>query len=156
MKEAIAEARVRFGLAETCRTASCYEAGRDGFRLHRLLKQMDVENVVVDSGSIKVDRRARRAKTDRLDAEDLATMLVRFASGEAKLWHAVHVPTPKQEDARHLQREIRTLKKEGTRSENRVRGLLAGQGLAVKMVGGASWSRWSPSGSGTDRRFPRD
>ncbi len=133
MKKAIAKARVRFGLAETCRTVSCYEAGRDGFWLDRLLKQMNVGNVVVDSGSIKVDRRARRAKTDRLDAEELVTMLVRFVSGETKVWHAVHVPTPEQEDARHLQREIRTLKKEGTRSVNRVRGLLAGQGVAVKM-----------------------
>ncbi|MBK8595330.1 MAG: IS110 family transposase [Holophagales bacterium] len=133
MKRTIAKARTRFKVSATCPVASCYEAGRDGFWLDRLLKQMSVENVVVDSGSIKVDRRARRAKTDRLDAEDLVTMLVRYVSGEPKVWHVVHVPSPEQEDARHLQREIRTLKKEQTRIVNRVRGLLASQGVSVKM-----------------------
>jgi transposase len=133
MKKAIAKAQARFGAGPTCSVASCYEAGRDGFWLDRLLKQMGAANVVVDSGSIKVDRRARRAKTDRLDAEDLLKMLVRHVSGEPKVWHVVHVPTPEQEDARHLQREIRTLTKEQTRIVNRVRGLLASQGVAVKM-----------------------
>jgi transposase len=133
MMKTIAKARARFEVSPTCPIASCYEAGRDGFWLDRLLKQKGVANVVVDSGSIKVDRRARRAKTDRLDAEDLLTMLVRHISGEPKVWHVVHVPTPEQEDARHLQREIRTLKKEQTRVVNRVRGLLASQGVAVKM-----------------------
>jgi transposase len=133
MKKTIAKARARFGVNATCPVASCYEAGRDGFWLDRLLKQMGGTNVVVDSGSIKVDRRARRAKTDRLDAEDLLTMLVRHVAGEPKVWHVVHVPTPEEEDARHLQREIRTLKKEETRIVNRVRGLLANQGVAVKM-----------------------
>lgn len=133
MKKTIAKAQARFGVNATCPIASCYEAGRDGFWLDRLLKQMGVTNVVVDSGSIKVDRRARRAKTDRLDAEDLLTMLVRHVAGEPKVWHVVHVPTPEEEDARHLQREIRTLKKEQTRIVNRVRGLLASQGVAVKM-----------------------
>lgn len=133
MKKAIVKARARFGASEICAIASCYEAGRDGFWLDRLLKQMGAANVVVDSGSIKVDRRARRAKTDRLDAEDLLKMLVRHVSGEPKVWHVVHVPTPEEEDARHLQREIRTLTKEQTRIVNRVRGLLASQGVAVKM-----------------------
>ncbi|MBK8595317.1 MAG: transposase [Holophagales bacterium] len=133
MKKTIAKARTRFKVSATCPVASCYEAGRDGFWLDRLLKQMSVENVVVDSGSIKVDRRARRAKTDRLDAEDLVTMLVRYVSGEPKVWHVVRVPSPEQEDARHLQREIRSLKKEQTRIVNRVRGLLASQGVSVKM-----------------------
>ncbi|MBK9966623.1 MAG: transposase [Holophagales bacterium] len=133
MKRTIAKARTRFKVSATCPVASCYEAGRDGFWLDRLLKQMSVENVVVDSGSIKVDRRARRAKTDRLDAEDLVTMLVRYVSGEPKVWHVVRVPSPEQEDARHLQREIRSLKKEQTRIVNRVRGLLASQGVSVKM-----------------------
>ena len=133
MKKAIAKARARFGVSPACPIASCYEAGRDGFWLDRLLEQMGVANVVVDSGSIKVDRRARRAKTDRLDAEDLLKMLVRHVSGEPKVWHVVHVPTPEEEDARHLQREIRTLKKEQTRLINRVKGLLAGHGVAVRI-----------------------
>jgi transposase len=130
--EAIRKARVRLGLPEVCPVFSCYEAGRDGFWLHRLLEQMGVENLVVDSSSIEVNRRARRAKTDRLDAEKLLSMLLRYYSGEKKLWSVVHVPTPEQEDGRHLQREIRTLKKEQTRQINRIRGLLANQGVAVK------------------------
>ena len=133
MKRTIAKAKARFGLAPACPVMSCYEAGRDGFWLARLLGQIGVLNVVVDAASIQVDRRARRAKTDRLDAEALLKMLVRHVAGEPKVWHVVHVPTPDQEDARHLQREIRTLKKEQTRVVNRVRGLLANQGVAVKM-----------------------
>jgi transposase len=133
MRKTIARARARFGVSPTCPTASCYEAGRDGFWLDRLLKQMGVANVVVDSASIQVSRQARRVKTDRLDAEALLKMLVRHICGEPKVWHVVHVPTPEQEDARHLQREIRTLKKEETRIVNRVRGLLASQGVSVKM-----------------------
>jgi transposase len=133
MKKTIAKAQARLGLSPTCPVASCYEAGRDGFWLDRLLKQIGVVNVIVDSASIQVNRRARRAKTDRLDAEALLKMLVRHVSGEPKVWQVVHVPTPEQEDARHLQREIRTLTKERTRIVNRVRGLLANQGVAVKM-----------------------
>jgi len=130
--EAIRKARVRLGLPEACPVFSCYEAGREGFWLHRLLEQMGVVNLVVDSSSIEVNRRARRAKTDRLDAEKLLSMLLRYHSGEKKLWSVVHVPTPEQEDGRHLQREIRTLKKEQTRQINRIRGLLANQGVAVR------------------------
>ncbi|MGH9365079.1 MAG: transposase, partial [Thermoanaerobaculia bacterium] len=129
---AIRKARVRLGLLEACPVFSCYEAGREGFWLHRLLAQMGVENLVVDSSSIEVNRRARRAKTDRLDAEKLLSMLLRYHAGEKKLWSVVHVPSPEQEDGRHLQREIRTLKKEQTRQINRIRGLLANQGVAVQ------------------------
>ena len=133
LKKAIAKARERFGVSPICRISSCYEAGRDGFWLDRLLKQLDVNDVVVDSASIQVSRRARRVKSDRLDVEALLKMLVRHVCGEPKVWSVVHVPTPQEEDARHLQREIRTLKKEQTRIVNRVRGLLANQGVAVKM-----------------------
>ena len=131
---AIAQARRRLRLSEACPIFSCYEAGRDGFWLHRLLRRMEVENLVVDSSSIEVDRRARRVKTDRLDAAKLLSMLLRYWVGEKDLWSVVHVPTPEQEDARNLQREIRTLKKEQTRLVNRIRGLLASQGVAVGMT----------------------
>lgn len=130
--EAIAKARKHLGLPSDCPVFSCYEAGREGFWLHRLLQQISVVNLVVDSSSIEVNRRARRAKTDRLDAEKLLSMLLRYYAGEKKLWSVVHVPTPEQEDGRHLQRAIRTLKKEQTRSINRIKGLLAGQGVSVK------------------------
>lgn len=133
LKKAIVKARSRFGLGATTPVRSCYEAGRDGFWLARLLEKLGIANVVVDSGSIRVERRARRAKTDRLDAEELLKMLVRHVSGEPKVWHVVHVPSPEEEDARHLQREIRAMTKEQTRIVNRVRGLFASQGIAVKM-----------------------
>ncbi len=133
MEKSITKAKARFGLRTACEVASCYEAGRDGFWLHRLLARIGIRNIVVDAASIQVDRRARRAKTDRIDVEALLTMLLRHASGEPKVFRVVHVPTPEEEDARHLQREIRTLKKEKTRAINRVRGLLANQGVAVKM-----------------------
>jgi len=133
LTEAIARARRKVGLSETSSVASCYEAGRDGFWLDRLLAQMGVMNVVVDSSSIGVNRRARRAKSDRLDATKLLAMLMRHQAGERGVWSVVRPPTPEQEDARHLQREIRTLKKEKTRLVNRVRGLLASQGVAARM-----------------------
>jgi transposase len=124
-------AKERFGLAEGCRVVSCYEAGRDGFWLHRCLLADQIENRVVDSASIEVNRRAKRAKTDRLDAEKLVTMLVRFEGGEKKVWSVVHVPSAAVEDQRHLHRELLMLKKDRTRHVNRIKGLLASQGVQL-------------------------
>jgi transposase len=120
-----------FGLSEGCRVVSCYEAGRDGFWLHRRLVADQIENRVVDSASIEVNRRAKRAKTDRLDVEKLVTMLVRFEAGEKKMWSVVHVPSPEVEDQRHVHRELGTLKRDRTRHINRIKGLLAGQGVRM-------------------------
>jgi hypothetical protein len=64
----IEKARIAVGAR---RVVSCYEAGRDGFWLHRFLHAHGIENRIVDSASIEVNRRARRQKTDRLDAEKL-------------------------------------------------------------------------------------
>ncbi len=133
LTKAIGRARQRFGVSESCPVFSCYEAGREGFWLDRLLKQMGIRNLVVDSSSIEINRRARRAKTDRLDAKKLNSMLLRYWAGERDLWSVVHVPTPDQEDGRHRQREIRTLQKEQTRLVNRIKGLLAGQGIAMRV-----------------------
>jgi transposase len=129
VKAAIERARRRFGLAAKCRVISCYEAGRDGFWLDRWLRGEGIENLVVDSSSIEVNRRARRVKTDRIDGEKLLSMLLRYAAGEKGLWSVVRVPSAEQEDARHLHRELRTLKKERTRQINRIKGLLATQGV---------------------------
>lgn len=133
LSEALDKARRRLGLAAACRVFSCYEAGREGFWLHRQLTEMGIVNLVVDSSSIEVDRRARRAKTDRLDARKLLGMLLRYWAGEKDLWSVVKVPTPEQEGGRQLQREIRTLTKEQTRLTNRIKGLLASQGVGVRM-----------------------
>jgi transposase len=91
--EEIRRAKSRFGLPEEARVVSCYEAGRDGFWLHRFLVSQGVDNVVVDSASIEVNRRYRRAKTDRLDVHKLLTMLLRHVAGEKKVWSVVRVPS---------------------------------------------------------------
>ena len=109
----ISKALERFGLPQGLRVVSCYEAGRDGFWLHRFLTHVGVENVVVDSASIEVSRRSRRRKTDRLDAIKLVAMLVRYHLGE-KTWCVVQVPTVEGEDSRQLHRELKTLKKDAT------------------------------------------
>jgi len=84
--ECIAKAKTRCGLAQEARVRSCYEAGRDGFWLHRWLIEQGIDNIVVDSSSIEVNRRARRAKTDRLDGDKLLAMLLRYAAGERRVW----------------------------------------------------------------------
>ena len=124
-------AKKRFGLPQTARVLSCYEAGRDGFWLHRYLLARGVENLVVDASSIEVPRRAKRAKTDRLDLGKLLTMLIRFDCGEKKVWSVVHVPSLEAEDKRHLHRELATLKTDRTRHINRIEGLLVGQGVRI-------------------------
>lgn len=131
LHQAIERIKEQFDLPQGCRIVSCYEAGRDGFWLHRLLKSWGIENLVVDSSSIEVNRRARRAKTDRLDAAKLLSMLVRYKLGERKVWSVVNVPSAAEEDSRHLHRELRTLKKEQTRQINRIKGLLASQGTSI-------------------------
>jgi len=124
-------AKKRFGLPQTAQVMSCYEAGRDGFRLHRYLVSEDIENLVVDSASIEVNRRAKRAKTDRLDVGKLLTMLIRYDYGEKKVWSVVHVPSVEAEDKRHLHRQLGTLKTDRTRHINRIKGLLVGQGVRI-------------------------
>ena len=111
---------------------SCYEAGRDGFWLHRYLTATGIDNVVVDSSSIEVNRRARRAKSDRIDLDSLLPMLIRYHYGEHKVWSVVRVPSPEEEDRRQLHRELRTLKEERTRTTNRIKGLLASQGIRLE------------------------
>ena len=90
------------------RVHSCYEAGRDGWWLHRWLSQMGVDNIVVDPASIEVNRRARRAKTDRLDADKLLAMLIRHHGGE-RVWSVLREPSPGDEDARRVHRELQRL-----------------------------------------------
>jgi transposase len=128
-------ARRRFRLDDPVPLLSCYEAGRDGFWIHRFLaSQPGRHNLVVDSASIDVKRRHRRLKTDRIDAIKLLTMLIRYHNGEATVWSVVHVPSPEAEDARHLHRELRTLKAARTRVTNRIKGLLVAQGLALSSL----------------------
>ena len=130
--EAIGKAKANFHLSPEARVVSCYEAGRDGFWLHRYLVSLGVENQVVDSSSIETNRWERRAKTDRLDGVKLLTMLMRYWAGERGLWSVVRVPNVEEEDARRLHRELGFLKKERTRHRNRIRDLLVAQGLRLE------------------------
>jgi len=140
--ECIAKAKARCELAQEASVHSCYEAGRDGFWLHRWLIAQGIDNIVVDSASIEVNRRARRAKTDRLDGDKLLAMLIRYHGGERRVWSVVRVPTPEQEDARRAHRELGRLGRERTAHINRIRALLVLQNLRVKYVGGRLWQRW--------------
>jgi transposase len=124
-----AQAKRRGGLPDDARVGSGYEAGRDGFWLHRCLVAQGVENVVVDSSSIAGNRRHRRAKTDRLDVHKLLTMLLRYVAGEQRVWSSVRVPSLEEEDRRQLHRALATAKRDRTRVINRIKGLLASQGL---------------------------
>lgn len=128
-------AKVRFGLPREAPVRSCYEAGRDGFWLHRWLitRDVPVENVVVDSSSIEGNRRARRAKTDRLDVGKLLALLLRWLGGERKVWSMVHVPSPEAEAQRQLTREIATVREDRKRVRNRIQSLLATQGIRLEL-----------------------
>jgi transposase len=129
----IAAAKRKLRLAADTPVKSCYEAGRDGFWLHRCLAQHGIENVIIDSSSIEVNRRARRAKSDGLDVVKLLSLLLRLAAGEAGVLSIVQVPTSEQEDARQLHRELQALKQEGTQHVNRIKGLLASLGLTIEI-----------------------
>ena len=130
----IAMAKVRLGLPAEAPVRSCYEAGRDGFWLHRWLAGQGVANLVVDSSSIEVNRRRRRAKTDRLDVGRLLALLLRWAGGERRVWSVVQVPTPEAEAARQLPRELATVREDRKRLRNRIAGLLATQGIACAVT----------------------
>jgi transposase len=130
----IAKAKKRFQLADAAAVVSCYEAGRDGFWLHRYLTARGIGNVIVDSASIEVNRRKRRVKSDKLDANKLVTMLLRYHAGERKVWSVVTVPSVADENGRHLHRELQELKDDRTRHSNRIKGLLASQGLDLEVV----------------------
>ncbi len=133
LPEEIAAAKKRLQLPADAPVISCYEAGRDGFWIHRYLTGLGIENLVVDSSSIEVNRRARRAKTDRMDVEKLLAMLLRYTGGERTVWRIVRVPSEADEHRRHLHRELVTLKQDRTRVTNRIAGLLATVGVLVKV-----------------------
>ena len=131
VERALGDGRLRLGLPGRAPVVSCYEAGRDGFWIHRALTQMGVRNRVVDSASIEVNRRARRVKTDRLDALKLVRMLVRVWYGERRVWSEVRVPTVAEEGARQVSRERTALIQEQTRLVNQMRGWLATWGCKL-------------------------
>jgi transposase len=136
----VEKAKAKFGLPPEAPVYSCYEAGRDGFWIHRMLEAGGVDNVVVDPASIEVNRRAKRVKTDRLDAAKLVGMLMRYRmNGETRLWSVIRVPTEVMEDQRRLHRNLSRLKKERGGHQARIRSLLCLQGITIGRIPN-SWS----------------
>lgn len=131
LQEQIRRTKEKWGLEAGVPVVSCYEAGRDGFWIHRQLEQLGICNRVVDAGSIEVSRRARRAKTDRLDAQALLEKLIRYEEGERRVWRVVKVPPKEWEDLRQLHRERGQLLGERTRHRNRLTSKLVGQGIRI-------------------------
>src|SRR5713101_4805664 len=109
VRDEIAQAKRRMGLPESAAVVSCYEAGREGFWLHRFLQAHGITSYVVDSSAIEVNRRRRRAKSDGLDVRKLLSMLIRYEQGERQVWQVVNVPCVKQVHQRHLHRDLETL-----------------------------------------------
>jgi transposase len=122
--EQIDKVKAKWSLAPETVVVSCYEAGRDGFWLHRQLTELGIANRVVDAASIEVSRRARRAKTDRLDARALLEKLMRYERGERRVWRLVRVPEPEWEDRRQLERN---------RHRNRLGSKLVAQGIRLRI-----------------------
>jgi len=125
----IEKAKKRFGMPAETKVKSCYEAGREGFWLHRALEQMGVENLVVEPASIEVNRRQRRAKTDRMDVTKLVRQLLRYWRGEKDAWSVVRVPSEEAEQDRQLHRDLEVLKKERGQHRTRIQSLLFTQGI---------------------------
>lgn len=130
----VTRAKGRFGLPVDAPVISCYEAGRDGFWLHRCLVSHGVSNHVVDSSSIEVDRRARRTKTDRVDLGGLLNLLARAVGGDRRCWRVVRVPSVAEEDARQVHRVRETLQRDRTRLISRLKSTLATLGLRLSVT----------------------
>ena len=135
-------ARAAGKLGTAPQVVSCYEAGYDGFWLHRLLSGAGITNLVFDPASIAVEQRSRRAKTDRIDGELLLRTLMAYLRGEPRVVRIVRVPSVEQEDARRASRERDRLIKEQTAHTNRIKALLRLVGMAVGNPRRGDWLGW--------------
>jgi len=131
---AVSTAKVKLGCEPGCRVISCYEAGRDGFWVHRALTGEGVENHVVDSASIEVKRRRRQVKTDRVDVGSLLRLLIRFVNGERQALTSIRVPSVAEEDQRRLNRERKRLQKERSALVVRSKSLLVAHGIRLESM----------------------
>ena len=138
----VAKARARFGLSSAAPLYTCYEAGRDGWWLHRWLTEQGIHNIVVDASSIEVSRRRRRAKSDRIDGHKLLELLMHYHAGDKKVWAVVREPTPEQEDARRLSRELKRLTREQAQHTTRIGALLVLHNLRGGPVATTAWHAW--------------
>lgn len=128
-------------LGTPVRVVSCFEAGYDGFWLHRALVAHGIENHVMDPASLPVDRRTRRVKTDRLDLGLLMRALMAWCRGEPQVCRMVRVPTPEEEDCRRQSRERERLVNERVQHIGRIKGLLMTQGIRDYQPTRTDWRR---------------
>jgi len=132
LKFEVKRAKEKLGLPPDCKVVCCYEAGRDGFWIDRMLKQNGYENFVMDPASIEVPRRARKKKTDRLDVKKLLKILLRRELwGELDAFSVVCIPSKGQEAETRIHRERGRLVKERTGHRGRMKSLLALHGILV-------------------------
>jgi transposase len=136
------KARAAEKLGSALRVVSCYEAGYDGFWLHRLLQAAGITNFVFDAASIAVEQRSRRAKTDRIDGELMLRTLMAYLRGEPRVVRIVRVPSVAEEDARRASRERDRLVKEQTAHGSRIKALLRLLGVAVGTPRRRNWLTW--------------
>jgi transposase len=137
------------------RTVCCYEAGYDGFWLHRVLVNHGVENHVLDPASLPIDRRAKHIKTDNIDAKRLLRAIAGFVQGDPQSCRVVRPPTPEEEDARRLHRERQRLVRERTGHLNRIKALLITHGIRALRISDAKWcERLSQMRTGDGRPIP--
>jgi len=134
LEQQVTRAKEKLKLDPGCRVKSCYEAGRDGFWIHRHLAEQGIDNVVIDSASIEVNRRQRRTKTDRVDLQSLLRLLIRYCGGETKVMSIVRVPSVEDEDRRRLHRERERLLKERGAHSARIKSLLIAHGIRLEIT----------------------
>ena len=127
-------AKRKLRCASDCLVVSCYEAGRDGFWIHRALVAEGIENRVLDSASIEVNRRQKQVKTDRVDVIALLRLLMRYINGEKQALHAIRIPTVAEEDDRRLNRERDRLLKERGAHSARIKSLLVAHGIVLEKI----------------------
>jgi transposase len=133
LNEMIVRGKEKFRLPSECRIVSCYEAGRDGFWIHRALVEAGIENHVIDSSSIEVNRRKRRAKTGKVDVKSMLRLLQRYCNGEREAMSVVRVPSLAEEDDRRLHRERERLVKERGSHSARILSLLVAHGIGLQV-----------------------
>src|SRR6185437_10570078 len=136
------QARAAGQLGTAPQVVSCYEAGYDGFWLHRLLSGAGITNFVFDPASIAVEQRSRRTKTDRIDGELLLRTLMAYLRGEPRVVRIVRVPGVEAEDARRASRERDRLVTEQTAHTNRIKELLRLRGMAAGNPRRRDWLSW--------------
>lgn len=148
LDEEIVLARKKLNCTDDAVIRCCYEAGRDGFWIHRALIDRGIDNIVIDPASIEVSRKSKRAKTDSIDLQALLRLLIRYHGGETSALSVVRVPSVGVEDARRLHRERERLVKERGSHSARVKSLLVLHGMRVdNMSELASLERFiSPAG----------